>query len=91
MAKRKKSYGRRRSSGGKKLSPLKIIGSRVTFTTPTGVIRGVVRSAPYQLNRKVVVDVKPMAEIDIRFSPNFKRVSRRGGTMAVSLLSLRQY
>lgn len=64
------------------------VGSRATFSTTVGTIRGVVRSAPYRRNGKVVVDVKPTAEMDLRFSTRFVQVPAKGGTVAVALRRL---
>ena len=65
------------------------IGSRVEFATATGTVRGVVRSAPYRRNGEVIVDVKPTAELDLRFSSRFVRVPSAGGTIAVSMQRLK--
>ncbi len=64
------------------------VGSRVEFSTETGTIRGVVHSTPYRRNSEVVIDVKPTAEMDLRFSPRFMRVPAKGGTIAVPLKKL---
>ena len=68
------------------------IGTIVTFPTDTGSIRGTVRSAPYTAKSNTsfarkgqkVVDVKPTAEMDLRFSSGFKS-QKSAGTVAVSL------
>lgn len=73
-------------------APAPSVGSKVTFPTDTGSIRGTIRSAPYTAKSKTsfakkgqqVVDVKPTAEMDLRFSSGFK--SQKGaGTVAVPL------
>jgi hypothetical protein len=73
--------------GNAKMAKCKI-GSRATFATPTGSIRGVVRSAPYKRNGKNVVDVNPTAYMDLRFSSRWVRGAKQKDTVAVALRQL---